>query len=66
MELRNKHQFTYLKELIVGHHPPKEDPDTPDSTLFTSTGSHDGPDGGDAATSHPLFLTDGTEDNAKL
>ncbi|KAL4356935.1 hypothetical protein AHAS_Ahas09G0136400 [Arachis hypogaea] len=25
MELRNKRQFTYLKELIVGNHPPEED-----------------------------------------
>ncbi|KAL4329190.1 hypothetical protein AHAS_Ahas13G0275300 [Arachis hypogaea] len=51
MEHRNKRRFIYLKELIIGNHPPKEDPDTPDSTSFTSTGSHDGPDGGDAATS---------------
>ncbi|KAL4294044.1 hypothetical protein AHAS_Ahas18G0188700 [Arachis hypogaea] len=66
MECRNKCQFTYLKELIVGNHPPKEEPDTPDSTSPTSTRSHDNPDDGDAVTSPPLFLTDGTEDDAKL
>ncbi|KAL4293988.1 hypothetical protein AHAS_Ahas18G0183100 [Arachis hypogaea] len=53
MERRNKHQFTYLKELIVGNHPPEEDLDTPDSTLPTSTRSHDRPDSGDAVTSPP-------------
>ncbi|XP_072079089.1 uncharacterized protein [Arachis hypogaea] len=61
-ERRNKHRFTYLKELILGKF---KDSDTPDSTSFTSTGSHDGPDYGDTATSPPLFLTDGTEDGAK-
>ncbi|KAL4322031.1 hypothetical protein AHAS_Ahas14G0169800 [Arachis hypogaea] len=66
MERRNKRRFTYLKELIVGNHPPKKNPDTPDCTLPTSTGSHDDPDCGDAVTNSPLFLTDGTEDGAKL
>ncbi|KAL4293931.1 hypothetical protein AHAS_Ahas18G0177400 [Arachis hypogaea] len=66
MEHRNKHRFTYLKELIVGNHPPEEDLDTPDSTLPTSTESHDRPDCGDAVTNPPLFLTDGTKDSAKL
>ena len=61
-ERRNKRRFTYLKELIMGKF---KDSDTPDSTSFTSTGSHDGPDCGDTATSPPLFLTDGTEDGAK-
>ena len=65
-ERRNKRRFTYLKELLVGNHPPEEDPDTPDSTSFTSTGSHDGLDCGDAATSPPLILINGTEDSAKL
>ena len=65
-ERRNKRQFTYLKELIVGNYPPEEEPDTPDSTLPTSTGSHDNHDGRDAVTSPPLFLTDGTEDGANL
>ncbi|KAL4276777.1 hypothetical protein AHAS_Ahas20G0241100 [Arachis hypogaea] len=61
-ERRNKRRFTYLKEMIMGKF---KDSDTPDSTSFTSTGSHDGPDYGDTATSPPLFLTDGTEDGAK-
>ena len=61
-ERRNKRRFTYLKELIMGKF---KDSDTPDSTSFTSTGSHDGPDCGDTATSPSLFLTDGTEDGAK-
>ncbi|KAL4275889.1 hypothetical protein AHAS_Ahas20G0152300 [Arachis hypogaea] len=61
-ERRYKRRFTYLKELLMGKY---KDPDTPDSTSFTSTGSHDGPDCGDTATSLPLFLTDGTEDVAK-
>ncbi|KAL4299252.1 hypothetical protein AHAS_Ahas17G0082300 [Arachis hypogaea] len=51
MEHRNKRQFTYLKELIVGNHPPEEEPDTPDSASSTRTGSHDNPDCGDAVTS---------------
>ena len=69
-ERRNKRRFTYLKELIMGKL--KElimgkfkDSDTPDSTSFTSTGSHDVSDYGDTATSPPLFLTDGTKDGAK-
>ena len=62
MERRNQRRFTYLKELIMGKF---KDLDTLDSTSFTSTGSHDGPDCGDTATSPPLFLTDGTEDGAK-
>ncbi|KAL4315932.1 hypothetical protein AHAS_Ahas15G0234500 [Arachis hypogaea] len=66
MECRNKRQLTYLKELIIGNHPLEEDPDTPDSTSSTSTGSHDNPNCGDVATSPPLLLTDGTEDGAKL
>ncbi|KAL4321857.1 hypothetical protein AHAS_Ahas14G0152400 [Arachis hypogaea] len=61
-ERPNKRRFTYLKELIMGKF---KDSDTPDSTSFTSTGSHDGPDCGDTATNPPLFLTDGTEDGAK-
>ena len=61
-ERRNKRRFTYLKELLKGKY---RDSDTPNSTSFTSTGSHDGPDCGDTATSLPLFLTDGTEDGAK-
>ncbi|QHN83381.1 uncharacterized protein DS421_20g704300 [Arachis hypogaea] len=61
-EHRNKRRFTYLKELIMGKF---KDSDTPDSTSFTSTKSHDGPDCGDTATSPPLFLTDGTGDGAK-
>ncbi|KAL4315941.1 hypothetical protein AHAS_Ahas15G0235400 [Arachis hypogaea] len=61
-EHRNKHRFTYLKALLLGNY---KDPDTSESTSFTSTGSHDDPDGGDTATSPPLFLTDGTEDGAK-
>ena len=61
-ERRNKRRFTYLKELIMGKF---KDSDTPDSTFFTSTGSHDGPDCGNTATNPPLFLTDGTEDGAK-
>ncbi|KAL4276009.1 hypothetical protein AHAS_Ahas20G0164300 [Arachis hypogaea] len=63
IERRNQHRFTYLKELLMENY---KDPDTPDSASFTSTGSHDGPDGGDTATSPLLFLTDGTEDGAKL
>ncbi|KAL4287105.1 hypothetical protein AHAS_Ahas19G0152900 [Arachis hypogaea] len=51
MERCNKRRLTYLKELIVGNHPPEEDPETPDSTSPTSTGSHDNPDCGDAVTS---------------
>ncbi|KAL4373130.1 hypothetical protein AHAS_Ahas05G0051000 [Arachis hypogaea] len=66
IEHRNKRRFTYLKKLIVGHYPPKEDPETPDSTSPTSTGSHDDPDYGETATSAPLFLIDGTKDGAKL
>ncbi|KAL4381721.1 hypothetical protein AHAS_Ahas04G0161800 [Arachis hypogaea] len=66
MERRNKRRFTYLKELIVDNHPPEEDPETSDSTSPTSTGSHDDPDCGDAVTSPPVFLTDGTKDGAKL
>ncbi|KAL4329515.1 hypothetical protein AHAS_Ahas13G0307800 [Arachis hypogaea] len=54
MEHRNKHRFTYLKELIVGNYPPEEEPDTPDSTLPTSTGSHDDPDCGYAVTNPPF------------
>ncbi|KAL4391372.1 hypothetical protein AHAS_Ahas03G0238500 [Arachis hypogaea] len=65
-ERRNQRRFTYLMKLLIGNHPPDKDPDTPDSTSFTSTRSHDGPDSGDTATSPPLFLTDGTEDGAKL
>ncbi|QHN77965.1 uncharacterized protein DS421_19g657410 [Arachis hypogaea] len=61
-ERRNKRRFTYLKEMIMGKF---KDSDTPDSTSFTSTGSHDGPDCGDTATSPPLFLTNGIEDGAK-
>ncbi|QHO01769.1 uncharacterized protein DS421_13g418010 [Arachis hypogaea] len=61
-ERRNKRRFTYLKELIMEKF---KDSDTPDSTSFTSTGSHDGPDCGETTTSPPLFLTDGTEDGAK-
>ncbi|KAL4329949.1 hypothetical protein AHAS_Ahas13G0351200 [Arachis hypogaea] len=61
-EHHNKRRFTYLKELIMGKF---KDSDIPDSTSFTSIGSHDGPDYGDTATSLPLFLTDGTEDGAK-
>ncbi|KAL4371518.1 hypothetical protein AHAS_Ahas06G0173800 [Arachis hypogaea] len=47
-ERHNKRRFTYLKELLVGNHPPEEDPD---STSFTSTGSHDSPACGDTVTS---------------
>ncbi|KAL4329161.1 hypothetical protein AHAS_Ahas13G0272400 [Arachis hypogaea] len=53
MEHRNKRRFTYLKELIVDNHLPEEDPETPNSTSPTSTGSHDDPDCGDAVT-NPL------------
>ncbi|KAL4276270.1 hypothetical protein AHAS_Ahas20G0190400 [Arachis hypogaea] len=66
MKHRNKRRLTYLKELIIGNYPPKEDPETPDSTAPTSTGSPDDPNGGDPVTSPLLFLTDGTEDSAKL
>ncbi|KAL4294026.1 hypothetical protein AHAS_Ahas18G0186900 [Arachis hypogaea] len=39
MECRNKRRFTYLKELIVGNHPPEEEPNTPNSISPTSTGA---------------------------
>ncbi|KAL4315706.1 hypothetical protein AHAS_Ahas15G0211900 [Arachis hypogaea] len=55
-------RFKHLKELLKGHF---KDSDTPDSTSFTITGSYNGPDCGDTATSPPLFLTDDTEDGAK-
>ncbi|XP_072072659.1 uncharacterized protein [Arachis hypogaea] len=61
-ERRHKRRFKHLKELLKGHF---KDSDTPNSTSFTSTGSHDGLDCGDTTTSPPLFLTDGTEDGAK-
>ncbi|XP_057754390.1 uncharacterized protein LOC130973756 [Arachis stenosperma] len=64
-ERRNHRRFKYLKELLTGNHILDEDPGTTDSTSFTNTGSHDGPDCGDTATSPPLFLTEGTEDGAK-
>ncbi|KAL4337601.1 hypothetical protein AHAS_Ahas12G0126500 [Arachis hypogaea] len=64
MERRNKRRLTYLKELIVGNHPPKEAPETLDSTSPTSTGNHIDTNCGDAVTSPPLLLTDGTEDGA--
>ncbi|XP_016195380.1 uncharacterized protein LOC107636375 [Arachis ipaensis] len=46
IERRNKRQYNYLKELIVGTHPPPEQKDTPDSPSPSSTGSHDEPDSG--------------------
>ncbi|KAL4328146.1 hypothetical protein AHAS_Ahas13G0170900 [Arachis hypogaea] len=66
MECHNKCRLTHLKELIIGNHPPEEDPETPDFTLPTSTESHDDPNCGDAVTNPPLLPTDGTEDSAKL
>ncbi|KAL4371540.1 hypothetical protein AHAS_Ahas06G0176000 [Arachis hypogaea] len=52
-EHRNKCQFTYLKELIVGNHPPTEELETLDSTSTTSTGSHADLDCGDDVTRPP-------------
>ena len=50
-ERRNKRRFTYLNELLMGNY---KDPNTSESTSFTSTGSHDGSDCGDAVTSPPF------------
>ncbi|KAL4306604.1 hypothetical protein AHAS_Ahas16G0194900 [Arachis hypogaea] len=59
---RNNRRFKHLRELLRGD---CKDSDTLESTSFTSTGSHDGPDCGDTATSPLLFLTDSTENGAK-
>jgi len=65
MERRNKRRYNYLKELIIGTHPPLAQTDTPDSPSSSSTGSLGQPDSGGDASSPTLLLTDDTEDRAK-
>ncbi|KAL4337445.1 hypothetical protein AHAS_Ahas12G0110900 [Arachis hypogaea] len=66
LECHNKRRYNFLKELIVGTHPPPEPKDTPDSPSSSSTGSHGKPDSGGDASSPTLLLTDGTKDRVKL